>query len=358
MSYQRPGWSQDADELAAQMLIHFHEATGIKPREGNVETALIETAARAHADTRMIIGDHTDEAMAAVAGFLGITRIPPGPASATVTIEGAAQTIPADQQLITDDGTIWITNTPITITSGTGTGTVIAAAPGPTSATGLGPARQIGPLIGITNIRIGPIITDGTDIEPLGVYLDRAKAEMQTMSIVPRLPAEYATFARRHAQVAKAIAINNYDGATNRPNQPGHITVVVANAQGTTMDSQVINEIRDLMNAPINRPLGVKVHIVQPRRINVTVAVDITKTTGATSPKETVKTMVQQALAPATWDWAKTKLTALDIARAIDDVAGLDRVNTIKVNNQQSITLATTSQPHAVPIATITVTES
>lgn len=341
----------EAGKLAAAMLVDFHERTGIPAREGNVETALIEVAAKAHADTRMVVGDMADQAMMARAGFLGVARKPATPAAADIALTGEqGLTIPAGSQFATEDETVWELVQATTLTSGAATARVVAAAAGPVGAGGLGEAVQIGPFAGLQSAQITRLVADGTEQESVGAYLDRAAGEMQIMSIVPRLPEEFARFATRHAQVAQARAKNGV-GPAGQLNQPGHIGVYVANAAGTPMGEETLRQITSFMNAPSARPLGVQVNVFEPVRRDVTVEVTVMLSAGAvkTTVVEIVKQRLNAWLSPATWDWTRGAISTYDIAGVIANVEGVQWIDLVVVNGDTGVELATESEPFVIP---------
>ncbi|WP_336250934.1 baseplate J/gp47 family protein [Stomatohabitans albus] len=346
----------DAQKLATRMLVDFYDRTGIPAREGNVETALIEVAAAQHADTRRIVNDMADQAMMAMAGFLGITRKPATPAAADLHLTGErGMIVPAGSQFATEDDTVWETISDTVLTDGTATARVVAVATGPVGERGRGDAVQLGPMAKLQAARVTRIVTDGTDEESVGEYLDRAAKETQIMSIVPRLPAEFAQAAMRHPQIAQAHAINLLDGQ-GRTGKAGHITVFVGNSQGTEIDSSVINEVTRLLNADNARPLGVQVHVAQPVRTSFTVTVQLWATAGfQDSVEEEATRRLQTYFSPAGWDWTVNRVNHYDVAAKLDGIPGVTYIQHVFFNGtDDAITLATDARP-AIPVASVDV---
>ena len=348
----------EAQQLATRMLVDFHQRTGIPAREGNVETALIEVAAHAHADTRLVVNDLADQAMMAMAGFLGIARRQATPAAADIQVGGEQGfVVPAGSLFAAKDQTVWELVDDITISDGVaiGFGRAVATTPGPVGPNSLGVAEQIGPLAGLDRAELTQLVADGTDQEAVGEYLDRAAREAQIMSIVPRLPEEFARVAMRHPKVAKAMAVNLLDGDGNA-DQAGHISVFVGNSQGTEMDSQTITAIQGLLNGDTARPLGVRVHVKQPTRKTFTVAVNVA---GHGEHTDSVQREIEQRLAayfaPATWDWMTSGVDHYDVAAVIHGVPWLLGIDSITFDGSRNyVALAEVNRP-TIPVASVNV---
>ena len=258
--YQPPTLTDDGPtSIAAGMMLDYADLTGIVLPEASIEAALFEVIAETNWRTRLAVNDSAATVMAAVAGFHGITRNPATKAIAEITIHGTqGAVIPQNTVLVTNDKATWETLEPLTIThTGQAQGRIQAVLEGPSTPGIIGLINQLGPITGVDRITLDRVTQDGTDEEPIWDFLDRAKDELSFQSIIPRLPHEFAVYARRSPHVDAAKAVNRWDLTTNRQ-ADGHITVYVAKANGQTIDSSTIRQIAEDMNKPNARPLNVK----------------------------------------------------------------------------------------------------
>lgn len=356
MAYASPTFTDDGPAgIAVEMMLDYREQTGRLVPEASIEAALFEVIGRAQYLTRLAVNHNAEEVMAAVAGFHGIDRHPARPARLAITVEGTqGVTLPAGTVLISQDQHHWSIMDDLTIgVTGQGQGRAVCQWDGPVEQEALGPMHQLGPVAGVTQITATAIQDHGADQEPLWEYLDRAIEQLQFQSIVPRLPFEFAAYARRHPAVHSAKAVNLYDHSTGQTPKAGHITVYVANKQGTPIDKSTMDEIKAMMNASTNRPLGVLVHVAQPTRVPV--MVDVTTQPDSLEVSKQVKDRIARWGDPASWPWDDNKITDLDIARAIGtDIPGLE-VPFITLNGTGQVILRDGSEPFAVPAFTITV---
>lgn len=341
--------------IAAGMMLDFYDLTGILVPEGSIEAALMEVIAEAHFRTRMAVNGHAADVMVKVAQMHGLTPNPATTAIAEISVTGTPGTyLPAQTQIITNDRAIWELINEITIpNAGPASGQIGCTLTGPAPVTVIGPAQQVGAITGVDTITVTRIITNGIDGESEWEFLDRARAELGFQSIVPRKPDEYAAYARRHEQVDQARAVNQFRLDTHQAGQEGHITVYVANRTGQPLSNETIQQITQMMNAATARPLGVKVHIGQPERRPINIQIHIQPNTH--DVVQAVKSRVEAWASPASWDWTRDDMTALDVATAIGDIPGLDGVESITLNGRDRVALASGGTTFAVPVATVTV---
>ena len=341
--------------IAAGMMLDFYDLTGILVPEGSIEAALMEVIAEAHFRTRMAVNGHAADVMVKVAQMHGLTPNPATEAVAEVSVTGTPGTyLPAQTLIITNDRAIWELDDELIIPhSGPATGRVSCTLTGPSPGTVVGPAQQVGAITGVDTITVTRVITNGVDGESEWEFLDRARTELGFQSIVPRKPDEYAAYARRHDQVDQARAVNQYRLDTRQSGQAGHITVYVANRNGQALSTETIQQVTQKMNAGTARPLGVRVHVGQPERRTINVQIRV-------QPNEPdllqlVKARVKAWASPASWDWTRDDITALDVATAIGDLPGLAGVESITLNGRDRVALTSGGTAYAVPVVTVTV---
>jgi hypothetical protein len=149
------------------------------------------------------------------------------------------------------------------------------------------------------------------------------------------------------------------------------VTVFIADDAGLNLPQPVKDEVEASMMGD-DRPLSVTVHVGDPTRTDITIAVSIRLDVGA--DHDATVTAVQDAItaaygpanygldpdAPGRWRVPATTpertITAYDVAGVIDDVEGVGRVSAVTVNGGASVTLTGWAPlPNLTAPATVTV---
>jgi hypothetical protein len=250
---------------------------------------------------------------------------------------------------------------------------VTALEPGSIANGILGPARDWEPLPFVTGVAMTTAPTGGTDDQTRDEYLEDVARAARRMKLVPIVTDDYADTALDHPSVGRAVAVRLLDLAnpTTPPAAGGHVTVFVAGYAGENLSQPIKDEVTASMMGT-DRPLAVTVHVGDPTRTAVTVAVSIRLALGADNPAtvQAVKDAVAAAFAPAAYGldpdapgrWRVPATTAartintFDIAAIVDDVEGVGRVEAITINGGASVTLTGWAPlPNLTAPATVTV---
>jgi len=189
----------------------------------------------------------------------------------------------------------------------------------------------------------------GADAETSGDYLDRLTTELQLLTPRPILADDFAVLAQRVAEVGRATAIDGFDpddpGAYD-PDNPATwkertVAVAVIDEAGANLTVPQKAEVDALLEA--ERELNFIVKVMDPTRtaIDVTVVGRAFSTFDPVQVDTDVTEALQEYLSPAKWGvppfgestaWINTpKVRYLEVAEAINRVAGLDYIESLTV---------------------------
>ena len=358
MVYENPVVSDETPEgIAVGMMLDYRDLAGRTPPEGSIEAALFEVMAQAHYRTRLAVARNAEQVMAAVAQFHGIPRKTAAPAQGILRVDGPQGTTFAPGLEVTDEhGHVWVTESHGIIRVGHADVPVVCTSPGRLSERPGPTVNAIGNQPWITGLSLIQVTFMGRDEETIWDYLARSRNELAFQSIVPRLPHEYADYAKRYPKVTRAVAINR---SNNGVEANGYVTVYVAGEQANTIQEEDLVNIQAMMNAATARPLGVKVIVAVPELLPIDVAVRAKASQDAwTNVQAAIKTRLEEWAKHDEWDWSTPTITSLDIARAIGtDIPGLNGLAGVTLDGQSSIDLATGGTP-TMPVFTFQITKA
>lgn len=337
-----------------------------EPQEGSPETSLAEAVGIVVATAcAMVQNKERDDYAAFGELILNTPRLAAEPATGVTRWDfttAGAHVLPDGSEVVVDapDGT------PVafaTVGEVTGAGAfldnvpVVALETGAISSGLSGAARDWEPLPGVSGVTMTTPTSGGSDEETRDEYLERIVRRAKRMKIVPIITDDYADTALDHPSVGRAMAVRQLDltAPTTPPASPGHVTIYVADEAGQDLSTTIKDEVRDMMQAT-DRPLGVTVHVGNPTRTNLTIAVSVRLETGADSPATVAA--IQDAVAavydpasygldpdaPGSWRAPRTTAEATvneyDVAALIDDLPGIAKIEAVTINGGASAVLA------------------
>lgn len=336
-----------------------------EPQEGSPETSLAESVGIMLATAVAMFKDRAREDYAGFGRLiLSTPRQAAEPASALARFDfddSGVHTVEDGTELILDaaDGT------PVafaTVGDSEDTGAFIADVPVAAVESGaignelVGLARDFERLPHLQTVTLTTASSGGADEETRDEYLERIVRRARRMKLVPIVTDDYADTALDHPSVGSAVAVRllNLDAPTDPPAAEGHVTVFVRGHDGENLSPEVKDEVRDMMRGE-DRPLAVTVHVGDPTRTPITVAVSYRLATGADEAATTAA--IQAAItdayddaaygidddAPGGWRAPRTDaertINEYDVAALIDDIAGNAKIEEVTINGVESVTL-------------------
>ena len=250
---------------------------------------------------------------------------------------------------------------------------VVALEPGAIANGITGPARDWEPLPFVTGVEMTTAPTGGQDDQTRDEYLEDVVRAARRMKLVPIVTDDYADTALDHPSVGRAVAVRllDLDNPTDPPAAGGHVTVFIADASGLDLPQSVKDEVEASMMGE-DRPLAVTVHVGDPERTDITIAVSIRLALGA--DHDATVAAVQAAIdaaydpagygldedAPGHWrvpaTTAERTINEYDVAVIVRDVEGVDRVEDVTINGGAEVTLSGWAPlPNLTAPATVTV---
>lgn len=220
-----------------------------------------------------------------------------------------------------------------------------AVTPG-SAANGLGPGAMV--LIDtyafVQSITATATSANGVDGETSAAYLNRVVAASQLQSPRPILPPDFAALATSIAGVYRALAINGYNPGDGTSGNVKMVAVAVVDENGAVLSGGIKTAVQTLLQSM--REINFVVNVMDPTYTALTVVYEIHVPTGY-DPAATL-TAVNNALIsalsaaswgggnliPPSWDPNATTVRYLQVARIIEDVAGVDHIiaGTLTVN--------------------------
>jgi uncharacterized phage protein gp47/JayE len=342
---------------------------GWVPNEANTEVIIFEALALQIAESIVAINRLPGAVMVAVLQIAGVDRDFGEPPTATATIrfgDTAGHTVPAGTRLylVLSDGTpvTFLVETQVDVAPGSNTGTLAligdtftAAANGVAAGSLLTLADRL-PFV--ESAVLATDVADGADPETDDEWRDRGVERLARLSDALVVPAHFVAAALENPAVAIAVALDLYDPATGPSpgSNPGHMTVAVLGAGGTPLSGGAKTALAASLD--VRAVAILVVHVIDATVVTVPVATEVVPAAGYVFA--TVQTNVIDAINayidPLSWDGTATKIYHNEMVALLDQVAGVERVNTVTVNGSASdYTIAGIA---ALPNAgTITVTQ-
>jgi hypothetical protein len=339
------------------------------PREGNIESLVIESIALIYAELVVAINRVPGAVAEAVITMAGVEKDYGAPPDATVTLsfgDSLGHTVPGGTRIylpLADGTTVTLLVEPpgLAVAPGDTSGVVsvigdtfTASANGTPTGTALVMAD---PLPFVDSVVLATDVADGRDPETDDSWRDRGVEELSRLSAALVVPAQFVAYALSQAGVSAAMALDLYNpaGGGVPGDNPGYMTVAVLGPNGTALSTDAKADLQTAMQAQAVSILIVSV--IDATIVSVAVTTEVVPSAGADFP--TVQTSVSAAITtylnPLAWSAGAT-IYLNEMISLIDQVPGVDRVVTV--------TLAGSAADHtisgiaALPQAgTITVTQ-
>lgn len=339
------------------------------PNEGDTEVLLIESLALEIAEAIVAVNRVPGAVVQALLLLAGVSPDYGAPPSATATItfgDDLGHTVPAGTRvhLRLSDGTsvTFLVEPPgLTVFPGDDSGVVsligdsfTARANGVTAGALL---EMADPVPFVDSVTLDTAVVDGRDPETDDQWRDRGVQRLSRLSDALVIPRQFQAAALERAEVAAALAIDNYDPVTGPDpgDNPGHITVAVLGDGGAPLSVEAKDAIRIDLDA---RSVGVLVvHVVDATVVTVPVATTVIPIAGADFDVVTdnVQAAVAAYLDPLKWTFGST-VYLNEMISLIDQVQGVDRVVTVTINGVAAnyVIVGVAALPEA---GTVTVTD-
>jgi uncharacterized phage protein gp47/JayE len=258
---------------------------GWQPRNGSLDTVLLEAWAVADADLVYALNRTLGALVEAILAIDGVARDDGEPATGIVDLvfDGTdTRTVSAGTQFVTDsddDPVTLVAVADTAIASDVGAVDVAEATPGAGSLLTAG--QPVSPAAGIPRLSAATLrapLAGGRPAETDWAYLERAvmRRARHTSSLV--LPDHFTAYTLEDPRVGRATTIDLYDPDTGA-GAPGHVTVVV-HGRGDPLGADVLAELEQAMNAMSAAILTV--HVVAAQLATVDVSATVTVAPGYT----------------------------------------------------------------------------
>lgn len=387
MTYIEPELIVDETATAEAFLVAFADRIGFalgldedemwESAEGSPETSVGEVVGILLSAAMALIADkeRTD-----YAGFgeliLNTPRLRAEPAEGTArwAFTGAGPyEVPDGAELVLDaaDGTPWAfaVTGDYPVVGGYVDVPIAALEPGAGANGLIGAARDYTALPGLDSVTLLNPTVDGSEDETRDEYINRLARRARRMKLVPIVTDDYADTALDHPAVEGAVAVRllNLDAPTDPPAAGGHVTVFVRGPLGANVATDDKEEVRLSMQGE-DRPLAVTVHIGDPTRTDIVIAVSVRL--AADADEEATVAAVTAALtaayddatygldedAPGRWRAPRTTaertINRFDVTSVIDDIPGLSKIEAATINGVDSVTMnGWAPLPNLAPVA-------
>lgn len=314
---------------------------GWVPREGNTEVVLIESLALEISEAIVAINRLPGAVVAALLLLAGVDKDYGAAPTATATFflgDTLGHTIPGGTRayLVLDDGTTiaFLVEPPgVTVDPGddSGTGSIIGDV-FTDQANGIAIGTRLvmaDPVPFIERVELATAVADGRSAETDDEWRDRGVARLSRLSDALVLPRHFEAAALERAEVARAVALDLWDGSGGAPgDNPGHITVAVLGDGGAALSGPQKTAIEaDLEERAV---AILDVHVIDVTIEIVPVTVEMHPMDGYESADviDAVEDAIAAYLDPLTWQWGDT-IRLFEIVSLVDRVDGVDYVTSV-----------------------------
>lgn len=351
MAYQGIPTVTDPNVIAQNALAYLAaNIPGWNPSDQDLETWMILALAFMLGQSRDVASIQPDDIFSNWGTkILGLPTIEAAPATIVGTftaIDAAGYTLPAGTHIawaVTGDTLVAFTlDADCTVAPGAPGNispqfTATAATPGSAS-NGFGPGAMV--LIDtyafVASVAAGAASSGGVDAETSSAYLNRLVSAAQLQSPRPILPQDFAALATSVAGVYRALGINGYNPADGTSGNVRMVAVAVVDADGAALSGAIKANVSAFLQAM--REVNFIVNVIDPSFTALAIVYEIHVTTGydPAAVLASVDAALLAALSPGTWGggglvpptWDPTATTVryLQVARIIEDVAGVDHI--------------------------------
>lgn len=272
--YIPPSLTVTAEEIADESNAYYASVIPEwEPAFGEPDTMLIEASARPAAETREGVLVGAQQGFLAFGSLVDVPRGQEAHATAqstwtftdTVghTIRDGTQVVigPADAQVaFAVDGDVVVA--PGSNTTAAGAVLLTAVYAGSAANNLSGPVQLVEHPSYIDTVTLVGVSSSGADLEDEDVYRNRLSDELQLLSPSPIMAEDFAVIARRVPEVARAVAIDNYNPLDGTTNNALHVAVCPINSAGEAITLASKDALADLYDGLILQ--NYVVHIFDP----------------------------------------------------------------------------------------------
>ena len=351
---------RDPQAIFDAALARFVElAPDARPRNGSVETMLLEAFATAASDVIYALNRFPSTAVEGILALYGVPRFAGSPAEGTITLtlDGTRTlTVEAGQRL--SDPTTGLTLLVSTTTTGTsvteltvpcqtedngGAGNAITAG---------SPIDLLDSIPYVTAAAVATGFTGGADAESDTAYIDRAATVLARVTSSLVLPSHFIAYLLQDARVARATAVDLFEPGGTPGADLGYLTTYTY-GRGAQLSSTVREELRSAMQAICSAMVTVFVEEADIVTQDVELTVQALPGYSTAEVSAAVSEALTNWMHPEVWPWGRDILVTeiIDIAA---DVTGVDYVTSV-TTPAAAVTL-TDDQLAQVGTITVTVT--
>lgn len=316
-------------------LARFQElAPDARPRNGSVETMLLEAFSTAAADVIYALNRFPSTAVEGILALYGVPRFAGSPAEGTITLtlDGTRTlTVEAGQRL--SDPTTGLTL--VVSTTTTGTAVTSLAVPCQTEDNGgAGNAIVSGSPIDlldaipyVTSAVTSTGFSGGADAESDTAYIDRAATVLARVTSSLVLPSHFIAYLLQDPRISRATAIDLYEPGGTAGADLGYLTTYTY-GRGAQLSAGVREELRAAMQAICSAMVTVFVEEADIVTQNMALTVHALPGYSTAEVSANVSAALSTWMSPETWPWGRDILVTeiIDIAA---DVTGVDYVTSV-----------------------------
>lgn len=195
----------------------------------------------------------------------------------------------------------------------------------------------------VASITLNATTSGGQDLEPLETYLDRLRERLTLLSPRAITTQDLATLARSVTGVERALALKGYDPVAGTFGHEGVASVALVDAVGQPVPLATKDAVEALLLGPGDRLINSVIHMIDATYT----AVDVTWE-GVAYPSADLATVEAEGNAAVAalldpnmhgqplggderlW-YQKAIISLYDVAGALDQIPGLDRVTLIEI---------------------------
>ena len=335
----------DPSEIVQDSFSHLQaKFPGWQPREGNLETVVLEENAQEAAVARQLAQKMAEAAFRRMGVLVSVPPIDPSPAQATSTwtlSDADGHTIPAGTQITLTalDGQPigFYVVADVVVPNGstvTAAGEVelIAFVDGSRGSGLAGSAELIDALAWVDDIAIVGVTTGGVDGESTAAYIDRLARRLRLMSARVIRPEDAEAIVLDIAGIAHSWAIDNYNAVTEETDVERCLTVAVADVAGEPLSVGIKGEADDLLKA--QRETTFLTFVIDATYTVVDVAYEVTAAAGfeTAAVEAATEAALQAYLSPATSILRQQDSVYInELVSLLDQVPGVDRVLSVEI---------------------------
>lgn len=349
---------RDPQAIFDAALARFIElAPDAQPRNGSVETMLLEAFSVAASDVIYALNRFPSTAVEGILALYGVPRFAGSPAEGviTLTLDGSRDlTVEAGQRL--SDPTTGLILTVTTTTSGTAVSSLVIPCqtedPG-----GAGNAITVGSAIDlldaipyVTAAQVTTAFSGGSDPESDTAYIDRAATVLARVTSSLVLPSHFIAYLLQDPRVSRATAIDLFEPGGTPGSDLGYLTTYTY-GRGAQLSSATREELRAAMQAICSAMVTVYVEEADIVTQNIALTVHALPGYSTAAVSSAVSAALSTWMSPDTWQWGRDIFTT-EIIDVAADVTGVDYVTSVTTPSA-TVTL---SENELAKAGTITVT--